>query len=128
MIRSRKTVSRTDDEERSQCETLGKCTVLFAPVGVGCSQTPDRKFRVISDKDQAEQFDHDNPVGRFTEVSRGGGGGRIYVLDTWKGTVCYCVEGPADKTAKDWETIGVGCTAPSAVSGKQIAPNIRKLE
>jgi hypothetical protein len=103
-----------------------KCTVLFALVGAGCSQAPERKFRIVSDKEQAEQFDHDNPVGRFTAVSAGGGG--IYVLDTRKGTVRYCVEATADKTAKNWEAVGVGCTTPSEVSGKQIAPNIRKLE
>jgi hypothetical protein len=103
-----------------------KCTVLLALLSIGCSQAPERKFKVVSDEEQAEQFDHDNPVGRFTAVPAGGSG--IYVLDTRKGTVRYCVEGTADKTTKDWETVSVGCTTPSAVSGKQIAPNIRKLE
>jgi len=102
------------------------CSVLFALTVVGCSKEPERKFRVISEKEQAEQFEHDNPVGRFTAISAGGGG--IYVLDTRKGTVRYCVEGVADKTVKDWEAVSIGCTTPSAVSGKQIAPNIRKLE
>lgn len=102
------------------------CTVPLALLGLGCSQAPERKFRVVSDEEQAEQFDHNNSFGRFTAVSAGGSG--IYVLDTRKGTVRYCVEGTADKTAKDWEAVSVGCTTPSAVSGKQIAPNIRKLE
>lgn len=102
------------------------CPVLFSLAAAGCTQAPDRKFRVVSDKEQAEQFDHDNPVGRFTAVPAGGDG--IYVLDTRKGTVRYCVEATADKATKNWEAVGIGCTPPSEVSGKQIAPNIRELE
>ena len=113
-------------KDAASAKHWAKCTVLFALVGVGCSQAPERKFRVVSDKEQVEQFDLDNPVGRFTAVSAGGAG--IYVLDTRKGTVRYCVEATADRTAKDLEPVGVKCTTPSEVSGKQIAPNIRKLE
>jgi hypothetical protein len=102
------------------------CPSLFTLAAAGCSQAPERKFRVVSDREQAEQLDHDNPVGRFTAVPSGGGG--IYVLDTRKGTVRYCIEATSDETTKNWEAVGVGCSTPSEVSGKQIAPNIRKLE
>ncbi|MBD8472068.1 hypothetical protein [Sphingomonas sp. CFBP 8765] len=113
-------------KDSASAKHWAQCIVLFALATVGCSQVPDRKFRVISEKEQAEHFDHDNPVGRFTAVSAGGGG--IYVLDTRKGTVRYCAEAAADNATKNWEAVRVGCTTPSEISGKQITPNIRKLE
>jgi hypothetical protein len=97
--------------------------VLFT---TACSREPERKFRVISDKEQAEQFAKDNPVGRFTALPGGDGG--IYVLDTRKGTVRFCASASSGTNPAGFEGVAVGCTQPSEVSGKQIAPNIRKLE
>lgn len=105
---------------------LSSCVLILAVSTAACSREPERKFRVIGDSEQAEQFAKDNPVGRFTALPGGDGG--IYVLDTRRGTVRFCASASSGTNPAAFETVTVGCTQPSEVSGKQITPNIRKLE